>query len=132
MCAFVARTSTAGITSLTGRNYVIWTMRENIETECKAEGYSNLVNAAAVWIICAGQWIFNEVVQYPPVLDDWFEKACSNGPLYTRPIVGIQRWKFWKKSLQVAEQSVSADDECKRNARKAYDLMDVIERSCMF
>lgn len=132
MCAFIARTSSVGITGLTGPNYAIWTMRENLETQCKKEAYSELVNGAAVWIICAGQWVFNEIVQYPPILDGWFEKAWSNGPLYAGPIVGIKRWKFWKKGFLAAEQSASANDECKKNARKAYDLMNVIERSCMF
>jgi hypothetical protein len=48
MCAFIARTSTAGITGLTGPNYAIWTMRENLENECNNEAYRELVNGAAV------------------------------------------------------------------------------------
>jgi hypothetical protein len=49
------------------------------------------------------------------------------GSLYTGPILGLVRWKFWHKALATAIESSRAGDESRRLAQKAVDFMDAIE-----
>ncbi|CRG86319.1 hypothetical protein PISL3812_03324 [Talaromyces islandicus] len=132
-CAFVARLSTTEILNyFDGLNYAIWTMRDNLEEEHNDGEYSNdAISSSAMWIICAGQWLFNELVQFPRnINDEYYESAWKVGPLYQGPIIGLERWKFWQKAFTVAAESSNANDECKKNALKAANLMEVIARDC--
>jgi hypothetical protein len=103
-------------------------MRDAVEEEIKDDGVFNcFVSAAAMWILCAGQTVFEMVVQLPKRREDGQEYAT--GPLFQGPKLGLERWKFWKKSFLVAAERTGADEECERLARRAADLMDSIERN---
>jgi hypothetical protein len=108
-------------------------MRDNLEDDGDKEEYHNdAFSASAMWIICAGQWLFDQLVQFPRNIDDdeYYESAWSGGPSYKGPIIGLERWKFWQKAFTAAAESSMANDECKKNALKAANLMDVIARDC--
>lgn len=131
MSSFVARAWVAGI--FNGINFAIWVIQDGLEDDCdKGEYYSELISAAAMWIICSGQLLFDEIVQFPREISEREEKAWSGGPLYTGPIIGLERWKFWQKSFTAAAESSAIDNEGKVNALKAANLMDAIARDCMW
>lgn len=108
-------------------------MRENLEDDDYDEEYYNdSINASAMWIICAGQWLFDQFVQYPRNIDgdEHYESSWRGGSQYKGPLMGLERWKFWQKAFTAAAESSKANDECKTNALKAANLMDVISRDC--
>lgn len=127
MSSFVARTWTAGI--FDGSCFAIWVIRDGLEDDHdRGEYYSEYINAAAMWILCSGQLLFDEVVQFPR--EDGEEKVWMGGPLYTGPVIGLERWKFWQKAFTAAAESAATDSESKGNALKAASLMDAIARDC--
>jgi hypothetical protein len=129
MCAFVARLSANGI--LDGISFAIWDMRDSLEDDHSAEYYSESISGAAMWILCAGQWLFTEVVHVrrPPAEITAEEQSWRNGLLYTGPILGLERWKFWQKGFTVAAESEHATEECKRLSLKAANLMRAISQN---
>jgi hypothetical protein len=129
MSSFVARTWTAGI--FNGTNFAIWVLRDGLEEDYdRGEYYSEYVSAAAMWILCSGQLLFDEILQFPKETGEFEEKAWKGGPLYHGPIIGLERWKFWQKAFTAAAESSNANHECKTNALKAANLMDAIAKNC--
>lgn len=127
--AFLAYLSIYGITN--GFNWAIGTLRDNIEEEKTEECYSEIISATSMWILCAGQWLFTEIM-YPRETSEDDEKAWRGGPLYTGPILGLERWKFWQKAFAAAAESQHANEECKKLALKAVDLMGAIMKDVMW
>jgi hypothetical protein len=131
MSSFVARTWAAGI--FNGINFAIWVIKDGLEDDYdRGQYYSEFISAAAMWIICSGQLLFDEIVQFPVEITEYKAKAWNTGPLYTGPIIGLERWRFWQKAFSAAAESVKVDNEGKANALKAANLMDVIARDCMW
>jgi Protein of unknown function (DUF3632) len=130
MSAFVARLAVAGVTYRYALQYVIWGMRDGLETEHGFRLYRDWIYGATMWIFCAGQWVFERVVQYPKPIDEWIARAYKVGPLHTGPIFGMERWKFWQKAFEAAAESAPADDECRKNVLKVANLMDAIAQCC--
>jgi hypothetical protein len=131
MSSFVARTWAAGI--FNGINFAIWVIRDGLEDDYdRGEYYSEFISAAAMWIICSGQLLFDEIVQFPVEISEDEKKAWGAGPLYTGSIIGLERWRFWQKAFTAAAESVTVDNEGKANALKAANLMGAIARDCMW
>lgn len=85
-----------------------------------------------MWILCAGQNLFVQVVQVPIASSIREEKGSMKpGPLFIGPSFGLERWRFWKNALAAAIEREGAGDECKRLAHRAVDLMDAIERNML-
>lgn len=108
--------------------WAIWTLRLYLEYPNSDDCYSGSILIAAVWIIYAGQWIFTQMVQTPFAMDPWYENACSTGDLYTGPILGLARWRFWKEAFDAASESEKVHDDARRLARKAVVFMGAIEQ----
>lgn len=92
---------------------------------------SCLVSAAAMWILVNGSNLFTELVQFPrqistELLDDQF---VANGRRYDGPVVGLERWSFWRKGFENAARGEAGgvEDECAQLAAKAAKGMAVLE-----
>ncbi|RAL02564.1 DUF3632 domain-containing protein, partial [Aspergillus ibericus CBS 121593] len=123
--AFIARVATAGVTSSMG--WAIWTMKDNLEDEPSDDMYSACVSAAAMWILCAGQWLFVRAVQAPEEDED-APRLWNTGSRYHGPIFGMERWNFWQKAFEAAAEREIAAAECRSLASKAKDLMSAIAK----
>ncbi|PWY80791.1 hypothetical protein BO94DRAFT_602115 [Aspergillus sclerotioniger CBS 115572] len=66
--AFIARLTAAGLVD--AMSWAVWTMKENLEDVVTGNRYSGCVSAAAMWILCAGQWLFIQIVQAPEEDDE--------------------------------------------------------------
>ncbi|CRG86320.1 hypothetical protein PISL3812_03325 [Talaromyces islandicus] len=129
MSSFVARTWAAGVVDAI--NLAVWVLRDGLEDDYdRGEYYSEYISAAAMWILCSGQLLFDEIAQFPRETGESEEKAWAGGPLYTGPIVGLERWLFWQKAFTAAAESSNTNDEATTNALKAANLMDAIARDC--
>jgi hypothetical protein len=112
---------------INGTTYAIWTMKESLEEDVEDDYYSGCISAAAMWILCAGQTLFVEIVQSPRKIEaDEEHNSFRPGPLFTGPTFGLERWEFWQRAFAAALEKQAASDECKRLARKATDLMGAI------
>lgn len=107
-------------------SYAIWTLRANLEESHSENAYSGRISGAAVWILYAGQWLFTEIVECPRLLTPENKRFWGVGSLYTGPILGLVRWKFWHKGFAAATENRRASDESRQIAQKAVDLMDAI------
>jgi hypothetical protein len=106
-------------------------MRDALEEdENDDQIYSCLVRSAALWILFSGQNLFVQIVQVPMSFNTEGGKTSTRaGSLYDGPNFGLERWRFWKKALAVAIERQGSNEECKRLASKAMDLMGAIERN---
>jgi hypothetical protein len=53
----------------------------------------------------------------------------KQGKLYSGPVLGTERWKFWKQALSIAVGKTDISEDSRRLASKAADLMDVMEKT---
>lgn len=131
MCAFVARLTAYGY----GGNCIsfpIWDMQDSLETEFTNDGlYSTYVSGAAMWFLCAGQWLFDQIVHVrrSPQEIRRAGKCWDTGELYQGPKLGLERWKFWQKAFTVAAESARTTEECKRLALKAANIMRALSEN---
>lgn len=132
MSAFMARASASHTAA--GEIYAVWFLRETLETQLRKdnlESYDCLVSASALWILCAGQFLFEEIVTCPRPIQPGDQKLLG-GPLYTGPWLGMERWKWWQKALAVIAAEEQAGEECLKLVNKAVDFMDAILRDTSF
>ncbi|KAL5342845.1 hypothetical protein BJX70DRAFT_355057 [Aspergillus crustosus] len=86
-----------------------------------------IVKAAALWILCGGQYLYNELALYPAQLEDDEISSYAPGKLYTGPILGLERWMFWQRRFAaLAGQTTTLDAEACAMARKAANVMAVL------
>ncbi|KAJ5109438.1 hypothetical protein N7456_006113 [Penicillium angulare] len=128
--AFLARLSAAGI--LGDVKFATTHLKAMLEADVDYENndplYSGRIAEATMWIIYAGQWLFKELVQSPCAREPSDKGAFLPGPLYSGSILGITRWLFWKKVLEVARESTRVSDETRRLTTKAVDFMNALEQ----
>ncbi|KAL4779625.1 hypothetical protein BJX76DRAFT_361605 [Aspergillus varians] len=82
----------------------------------KPEKISTAITSASLWFLCAGQWLFSELVLYPSYPD-------------VKHPLGIEQWLYWKQTLNAKAQGGQIDDEARELALKAVDFMNALERS---
>lgn len=92
IAAFIARL--AALYIIDGTLWAISTMKDALEIEPSAEHYNSYVSAAALWILCAGQWLCNEVLS-PREANPSGAGIWATEELYTGPTHGLERWRFW-------------------------------------
>ena len=68
-------------------------MEDTLENEPSARYYSSHVSAAALWILCAGQWLCDEVLR-PRVANPSGGGIWDTDGLYTGPTHGLDRWQM--------------------------------------
>lgn len=124
LSAFIARLSALDI--LDGRLWALGTIKEGLEEESNADNYNGNISAAAMWIFCAGQWLWKEVLHPPRESSDEGSGIWSSGEAYTGPLHGLERWKFWHKAFIAVEDNKFATDKCKMLATRAANLMGSI------
>ncbi|KAF3384020.1 hypothetical protein DPV78_012884 [Talaromyces pinophilus] len=124
MHAFIARLTCLGAIFPIDAPWPIWTLRDALEEEQGGRWDAQLVSSAAMWIICAGQWVFNQIGLYSgPQPKGWHKAIWSRGSLYEGPLAGLERWKFWHTRFVEAANSGSISYECRGHAHKAGELM---------
>ncbi|KAB8228020.1 hypothetical protein BDV23DRAFT_189353 [Aspergillus alliaceus] len=127
--AFFARLCTSGLWNSV--HHAVWTMRENLEEGRSEDIYSECICGSAVWILCAGQWLFNQVVREPIEIDNG-DRSLQGGRLYTGPELGMERWNFWQTTFAAAVEGDKANDEAKALARKCVNVMECLARDAMW
>lgn len=122
--AFVARLACLGALFPIDAPWPIWTLRHALEGNQDGRCDEIHVSSAAMWIICAGQWVFNQIGLYSwPQPKGWHEAMWSRGPLYEGPLAGLERWNFWQVRFVEAANNRSISYECRGHAHKASELM---------
>ncbi|KAJ5638684.1 hypothetical protein N7528_001074 [Penicillium herquei] len=127
-CAFIARLSSAGI--IHGLQTPVRNLRISLESDWGADDYHDVrVAGSAMWILFAGQCLFQKLLPdvIPPF--DCNGGALFTGRLYTGPVMGLARWHFWRKAFKSAREGAQLSDDIKSLVCKAIDLMDAIERA---
>lgn len=130
MCAFVARLTAHGV--INSINFPIWDMQDSLESEITNDGrYNRCISGASMWFLCAGQWLFDQIVHVRRSPEEIKEAgACwKTGGLYQGPELGIERWKFWQKGFTVAAESARTTEECRKLARKAANIMHALSEN---
>ncbi|PYI00215.1 hypothetical protein BO78DRAFT_439585 [Aspergillus sclerotiicarbonarius CBS 121057] len=124
--AFIARLAAAGVARSMG--WAVWKMADNLEDEPSDDTYSACVSDAAVWILCAGQWLFIQIFQASEEDED-APQLWRTGSRYNGPIFGMERWNFWQTAFAAAAESKVANAECRMLATKAKDFMPAIAQA---
>lgn len=77
-----------------------------------------------MWIICAGQLVFNQIGLYSGPQPEGLHKSIwSRCSYYEGPVAGLERWNFWQARFVEAANSDSTSDKCRWHAHKASELM---------
>jgi hypothetical protein len=101
MHAFIARLTCLGALFPIDTPWPIWTLGDALEEDQDGRWDEKQVSSAAMWIICAGQWVFNQIALYSgPQPKGWHEAIWSRGPLYEGPLAGLERWNFLASSFR--------------------------------
>ncbi|KAJ6023993.1 hypothetical protein N7540_004790 [Penicillium herquei] len=120
-CAFMARLSCAGI--IQGFHASFRNLRTSLEFDWSKDDHHNTrVAGSTMWIIFAGQCLFQNMVH-----SHVDEMSSERGELYTGPVMGLDRWRFWRKAFESAEEGTQLSDDTKALVRKAINLMVAIE-----
>ncbi|KAI0308597.1 hypothetical protein OF83DRAFT_1180611 [Amylostereum chailletii] len=126
--AFVARLCQAGITGFI--SYPIWAMRDALEDETRTEDTPGLVPAAAVWVLCAGEWIHALSKEEGTDCQTRAERGGSarwkEGPWG----YSVGRWELWKDTLrQIADGSELAElpENDRALVKQAYEVMQDLD-----
>jgi hypothetical protein len=83
MNAFIARLTCLGALFPVESLWAIWTLRDALEENQEGQWDEEQVSSAAMWIICAGQWVFNQIGLYSePQPIGWHAAMWHAGPLY--------------------------------------------------
>lgn len=132
MNAFIARLTCLGALFPVKSPWAIWTLRDALEENQEGQWDEEQVSSAAMWIICAGQWVFNQIGLYAePQPIGWHAAMWQPGPLYEGPIAGLERWYFWQARFVEAANSDAINYECKEHASKASQLMKYLALNAM-
>ena len=104
-------------------------LKRTLEDDSSPENprYSGFITGASMWIIHAGQWLFMEVVLSPRAMSGSENGKWGNGALYTGPILGLERWVFWRKAFEDAKEKTSLSEETRGLAQKAANFMNALE-----
>ena len=92
----------------------------------------NLVPAAAVWIIYAGEKLKGNHVEYGEYVHDWgtMRLPWSAGSLWKgKRSFNNERWDFWKDRFSDLRWRVDTQDETRKWAEKAYVRMTEIDQT---
>jgi hypothetical protein len=118
--------------------FAIWAMRDAFEYNPDDEKYpfegiqDQKVLAAAQHILWNGQSLFKQVM-YPGDVSSDDMQSWEPEPLYDgKPLLSLDRWRFWSRGFQAAAGNSALGDECRSVARKAANTMDSLEQSMMF
>ncbi|KAJ6023992.1 hypothetical protein N7540_004789 [Penicillium herquei] len=128
-CSFLAQLSAAGEAYI---SMVIWTFRRNFEedrSDDTSEHFSGDVAGCKMWIIYAGQWLFQQMIHSPRPLSSFDKDVWKGGTLYSGPVLDLARWRFWRKGLESASEGTQLTDKTKSLVQKAIVLMDAIEHA---
>ncbi|KAJ5714550.1 uncharacterized protein N7483_011731 [Penicillium malachiteum] len=124
-CAFMARLSSAGI--IQGFHTSLRNLRTSLEFDWSKDDHHNMrVAGSTMWILFAGQFLFQNMVHSRACVD---EVSLELGELYTGPVMGLDRWCFWRKAFDSARECTQFSDDTKALVGKTIDLMDAIERA---
>jgi hypothetical protein len=95
-------------------------LRDALEEDQDGRWNEQQVSSTAMWIICAGQWVFNQIDLYSgPQPKGWLEDIWS--------LAGIERWNFWQARFVEAAGSGSISYKCRGYAHKAIERYNVVE-----
>ncbi|PYI00450.1 hypothetical protein BO78DRAFT_424482 [Aspergillus sclerotiicarbonarius CBS 121057] len=121
--AFIARLCANG--SYEGHNWVITSMRTAFEDKERPsdEDYPFIVQGAAMFIIHAGQWVHQKIVQGKEHSWEHFRRVEEVGELYGGDSLGYKRWKFWQDGFGKAILSGDIIGAPRDHANQAYRLM---------
>ncbi len=122
--AFVARVTAAGVRDFS--LYAIWSMRETLETDSKAETLERLLPASAMWILYAGRQLYHSQQEWPASPTEG--NPAGGGPLWTgKSGFCKQRWTFWKTRFEAITRRNDINQATKGIAADAIMAMDAIE-----
>ncbi|KAM7202683.1 hypothetical protein V8F33_002609 [Rhypophila sp. PSN 637] len=132
LVAFFARLSQDGTFDMTSHGLTTMGFLEENRDVQSADWADCSVRMAALWIILAGQRLYTQIVEAPPITKEGEEeKTVSGGTsrLYTGPVYGRARWNFWRDKLSAATDREDLSAESRDLAKNAAELMGVIDRS---
>jgi hypothetical protein len=97
-------------------------------------GTERAIRSAALWVLYSGQFGFDAVVKWPKIFSDREAQEIARRrhqqpSIYDGPIYGIQRWEFWRRRLLEESVNTGVDEETKRLARMAADMMAAYARN---
>ncbi|PWY92968.1 hypothetical protein BO94DRAFT_615597 [Aspergillus sclerotioniger CBS 115572] len=126
--AFIARLCANG--SYDGHEWLISTMKTAFEDEDEegklVECYSGVLLGAAMFLIYAGQWVYREIAQGEKK-DREEGQRQGVGKKYGGPVVGEERWKFWRDGFDNALMKMTGVPRiCVRNALVIMISLDSI------
>lgn len=89
----------------------------------------DLIMSAALWIIYAGQAIYNQVVLAPrSAIDGKVELTWKTGPGYKgKELTGRDRWLLWRKGFGDALEYGEANEKTIDFATRAIAIMDALD-----
>ncbi|KAL8694833.1 MAG: hypothetical protein Q9218_000592 [Villophora microphyllina] len=128
MNAFVAQLTVAGVSDF--KTYAIWGLREALEQvpqEWSPTGrfvvLDDLLPAAAVWILVAGEVMFKEWMGLE-------EPSDRGGKLWEGKGFSVARWNFWRERFRWIEaQTGGVTQETRDFAGMAAKKMDGVEKT---
>lgn len=114
--------------------FAIWAMRDAFEQQPDSNyRHDYIVLAAAQWILWYGHSLFKQVLWYGKAAEGEKASMWKFGRLYEgKGQLDRSRWEFWEKGFREAAANADYEDECRRIAQKAADLMQAIEKSLTF
>ncbi|KAL4790285.1 hypothetical protein BDV19DRAFT_394230 [Aspergillus venezuelensis] len=119
----------------TGDSWLLWPLRtlgSRLEPPLRRpdEPLDTVTAGAALLLLYSGQWLFERVVMFPPAsLDDGYVRGISSGELYSGPVLGLERWRYWRQTLKARTEDNQLGSEARRLALKAVDFMECLERN---
>ena len=147
--AFAANVFEHRLFRITDPDWAIWALRDGLEETHDKENEKGVrdayILAAAQWILWFGQTLYKSLLLASSSSKNSGlkeERAWRPGPMYSgKAVLSIDRWHFWidrfivyGSSSEKPDRSVlgPCSEECQRLARKAAEMMDVLERSLSF
>ncbi|OJJ69835.1 hypothetical protein ASPBRDRAFT_197551 [Aspergillus brasiliensis CBS 101740] len=111
--AFIARLCRAGV--MQGQAWLVEEMRIALEDSLPGGNIDIAsIMGAAIIILFAGEWLYNEVVRAPKCHEIDHNDLWETGTYYNGPRHGLARWKHWQRQLVRVDQIVRLDQESRR------------------
>lgn len=124
--AFVARLTAARVLDFS--LYAIWSMRETLETDNRAETLEKILPASAMWVVYAGRQLHDSEQGWPahPLRGN----PAKGGPLWSgKSGFCKERWTLWKTMFKSITRRSDTNQATRGFAADAIKAMDAIEHA---
>ncbi|CAL00908.1 hypothetical protein M747DRAFT_349041 [Aspergillus niger ATCC 13496] len=110
--AFIARLCRVGV--LQAQAWLVNEMRAALEDTLPDDMDMVSIQGAAIIILFAGEWLFEEVARAPKLDEIHDNDMWRTGTYYTGPRYGFTRWRHWQRLLMWVQRTVPLDQEARR------------------